>query len=152
MRIVGIDPGLTGAIALIDDGQLLAVWDMPVLAKRVQTNPLAHHLRECRADVVVIEDLHAMPRGAIASFSIGYSMGVAVATVQALSLPLVRMRANEWKKYQGLLGKDKNASRLLATERWPGFCDSFRRVKDDGRAEAALIADAYRKKENGHAQ
>lgn len=148
MRIVGIDPGLGGAIALLNGGELWAMADMPVLDKKVQTNPLAEILRGFRPDVVVLEDIHAMPRGSIASFSLGYTMGVVVATVQGLSLPLVRMRPNEWKKYQGLIGKQKEASRALAIERWPGFVDSLRRKKDCDRAEAALIADAYRRREN----
>lgn len=148
MKIVGIDPGLGGAIALLNGGMLWAMADMPVLDKRVQTNPLAEILRGFQPDVVVLEDIAAMPRGSIASFSLGYTMGVCVATIQGLSLPLVRMRPNEWKKYQGLIGKEKEASRLLAMERWPHFLDSFRRKKDCDRAEAALIADAYRRKEN----
>ena len=152
MKIVGIDPGLTGAIAIIEDHMLMAVYDMPVLNKRAQATPLIRILSKEHPDVVVVEDLHAMPRGSIASFSLGYTLGIIIASVTGLSQPLVRMRPSEWKKIQGLIGKDKNASRLLATERWPSFCDSFRRVKDDGRAEAALIADAYRKKENGHAE
>lgn len=148
MRIVGIDPGLGGAIALLNGGELWAMADMPVLDKKVQTNPLAEILRGFHPDVVVLEDIHAMPRGSIASFSLGYTMGVVVATVQGLSLPLVRMRPNEWKKYQGLIGKEKEASRALAIERWPSFIDSLRRKKDCDRAEAALIADAYRRREN----
>lgn len=147
MRIVGIDPGITGAIAAIEGHRLLAATDMPVLDGRISPKALIQIINEFCPDVVVLEDVHAMPRGSIASFSIGYSMGVCVTAVAAASHPLVRMRANEWKRIQGLLGKDKNASRRLATERWPGYEDCFRRVKDDGRAEAALIADAYRKKE-----
>lgn len=147
MKIVGVDPGLGGALAMIQDGFLIWVCDMPVLDKRVQANPIQHMLRHSEPDLVVIEDLHAMPRGSIASFSLGYSMGVVVATVQGLSLPLARMRPNEWKKIQGLSNQDKEASRLLATERWPSFIDSFRLKKHVDRAEAALIADAYYRKE-----
>ena len=151
MRIIGIDPGLGGALAFIDDGILIWVADMPVLDKRVQTNPIQRLLQRERPHVVVVEDLHAMPRGSIASFSLGYSLGVVIATVQGLSLPLARMRPNEWKKIQGLSNKEKEASRLLATERWPAFADQFKLKKHVDRAEAALIADAYRRKER-HAE
>lgn len=147
MRIVGVDPGTTGALALLVDGRLTEIADMPVLGKRVQGNQVADLLREWAPDVVVVEDLHAMPRGSIASFSLGWSCGVVVAVVQTLSHPLVRLRATEWKKQLSLVGKDKSASRLLASELFPNAVEQFKRVKDDGRAEAALIAEAYRRKE-----
>lgn len=146
MKVVGVDPGLTGGLAHMIDGVLADVVPMPVLAKRAQGNDIACLLRQWNPDVVVVEDLHAMPRGAIASFSLGWSCGVVVAVVQTLQHPLVRMRASEWKKIMGLIGKDKDASRLLATELWPNQADKFKRKKDDGLAEAALIAEAYRRR------
>ena len=60
--------------------------------------------------------------------------------MQALGLPLERVRPSAWKMAMGLRGKPKAASRGMATELFPDFADQFRRVKDDGRAEAALIA------------
>lgn len=151
MRIVGIDPGLTGALALVetigDAIFLCEVEPMPVIAKRAQGNQIADLLRHWQADMVVVEDLHAMPRGSIASFSLGWSCGAVVAVVQTLQQPLVRMRATEWKKLVGLIGKSKDDSRLLATELFPAYASEFKLKKDDGKAEAALIAYAYHRKE-----
>lgn len=132
----------------MEDGHLADVVPMPVLAKRAQGNDIAALFRHWQPDVVVVEDIHAMPRGAIASFSLGWSCGVVVAVTQTLQHPLVRMRPNEWKKIMGLIGKDKDASRLLAIELWPHMAQQFKRKKDDGMAEAALIAEAYRRKES----
>lgn len=145
MNIVGIDPGLTGAMASLVDGKLYDVVPMPVISKKVQGNQLADVLRAWEPDVVVVEDLHAMPRGSIASFSLGWSTGVAVSVVQTLRYPLVMLRASEWKKAMGLIGKDKDASRLLATEMWPSHAEKFKRKRDDGMAEACLIAEAHRR-------
>lgn len=150
MIVVGIDPGVTGGIAWLHTeitGGLCQAEPMPVLDKRVQANQIADLLKEHPPDVIVIEDLHAMPRGSIASFSLGYSMGVAVATAQTLRHPLIRMRPTEWKKIMGLTKKDKSASLLLATELWPNWQKTFALKKNDGLAEAALIAEAYRRKE-----
>lgn len=148
MKIVGVDPGLTGAMALLEDGKLQDLCPMPVLGKRVQGNQVADILRCWEPDVVVVEDIHAMPRGAIASFSLGWSCGVVVGVVQTLQYPLIRIRPNAWKKEMGLTGKSKDDSRLLATEMWPHWAERFRLKKDDGKAEAALIAQAHRQKEN----
>lgn len=151
MRIVGIDPGLTGALAVMEAAPFATIQDltpMPILDKKVQGNQVADILRAWKPDMVVIEDLHAMPRGAIASFSLGWSCGVVTGVVQTLSYPFTRLRPNAWKMAVGLRGKDKNASRLLATELWPHWSDSFKLVRQDGNAEACLIAEAFRRKEN----
>lgn len=144
MNVVGIDPGLTGAIALVSNERLLQVWDMPVINGHVDVLGLGDVLDECEyIDTVVIEHLHAMPRGSKASWSLGYSVGAIEAVVVMASHPLVRLSPQAWKKSLGLTGKDKSASRALAIERWPKMRDEFRLVKHDGRAEAALIALAY---------
>ena len=88
-----------------------------------------------------------MPRGAIASFSLGWSCGAVHAVVQTLSYPLVKVRPAAWKKDMGLTGKDKDASRLLATELWPKMRGHWKYKKDDGLAEAALIAEWYRRQQ-----
>ena len=88
-----------------------------------------------------------MPKnGSIASYSLGLNSGIVIGVVQAMGFALERVRPDAWKLAMGLRGKPKSASRGMATELLPSFADQFRRVKDDGRAEAALIAryGAYR--------
>ena len=76
----------------------------------------------------------------IASYSLGLNSGIVIGVVQAMGFPLERVRPMAWKKMMGLFKKPKAASRGMASELFPEFADQFRRVKDDGRAEAALIA------------
>jgi crossover junction endodeoxyribonuclease RuvC len=150
--IVGVDPGLSGAIALVDlDGQLIDAYDMPVVDGLVssallatyegwRTTPYRFH--------AVIEDVHSMPRQGVAStFTFGRAVGAVEATFGVLGVPVTRVAPTKWKKAYGL-GKDKGESRRRAIELWPDNARLFARVKDDGRAEAALIALWY-VKENG---
>lgn len=142
--IVGVDPGITGALAFYNNGSLMAVHDMPVLDGQADGGAIATLLDNFSPDWVVVEHVQPMPKnGSIASFSLGKNYGIILGVCTALRHPLVKIRPNEWKKRNGLLRKPKSASRLLATELWPQHAGEFRRVKDDGRAEAALIARAH---------
>jgi len=141
VTIMGFDPGLTGGIAVIHNGKLVAVHEMPVLGGKVDGLGIDEILSEVEPDVCYVEQLQAFPKnGVIASFSLGYSYGVTVGVIQANAVKLVQVRPTEWKKKMGLTGKDKNASRGLARELFPEFASSFKLVKHDGVAEAALIA------------
>lgn len=142
---MGIDPGVTGAIAVIHGGHLKAVYDMPINDSRADGAEVAAILNDIAvaSDIasVFIEDTQPMPKnGSIASFKLGYNTGVIVGVVQGLSYPLRRVRPVIWKRESGLIGKDKTASRGLATELYPSHAADFRLAKHDGRAEAALIA------------
>lgn len=140
--VIGVDPGITGAIAVIRDGKLREVHDMPVHMDRADGKEIARILCRFDGDVVVfVEHTQPMPKnGSIASFKLGLNTGVVLGAVQALGFPLRRPRPMEWKKSNGLINKDKAASRGLARELWPSFADQFKLVKHDGRAEACLIA------------
>lgn len=144
MRIVGIDPGMSGALALLVDGQLEGVTDMPTLDGEVSGALLAAHLQLAAPDLVVIETVHSMPQqGVASSFKFGKNYGIVLGAVTALQHPLVKMTPVEWKRINGLFHKPKEASRRLAIELWPHLSHKFERAKDDGRAEAALIARAH---------
>lgn len=143
--ILAIDPGLSGAVALVEDGALRAVFDMPVMGaagKRfVNGAMLAHLIRKSGTpDIAIIEDVHAMPgQGVVSMFTFGESKGVARGVVAALGIPERMVRPAVWKKDMGL-GTDKEKARMLAIGRWPGCAEHFARKKDHGRAEAALLA------------
>jgi crossover junction endodeoxyribonuclease RuvC len=151
--ILGIDPGLSGAIACVINGELLAVEDMPTFSEirgrktinTVNANAVASIMREfalanLETPTVVIERVHATPQmGVTSAFSFGDGYGVLRGVTAALGYPVTFVAPNVWKKAMGLTA-DKGGSRRLATERWPACADLFARVKDDGRAEAALLA------------
>ena len=142
LRVCGIDPGLTGAIAMLN-GHGVALFDLPVT--RGEINGLALHAELALANevdpitAVFLEETHAMPgNGSKANFSQGFTMGAIVTAVRMASLPLHRVAPSTWKTKMGLRGKTKDASRHLASELWPG--SEFKLVKHHNRAEAALIA------------
>jgi crossover junction endodeoxyribonuclease RuvC len=144
MNIVGIDPGLSGGVALVGDGALQMAVDMPVLGGEIDIDELCELLNMSKPDVVVVETVHAMPKQGVSStFNFGLSTGMVLGTIRSLRHPLVRMRPIDWKRANGLVGQDKTASRRLAQELWPDMADLFKLVRHDGRAEAALIARAY---------
>lgn len=144
--IVGIDPGLSGALAWYD-GETLTVEDMPTLsltrggkAKRaVDGSRLAALLRP-RVDHVVIERVAAMPKQGVSSvFSFGQTYGLILGVVAALQIPHTTVPPATWKRALGV-PKAKDGARARATELLPEWADRWARAKDDGRAEAALIA------------
>ena len=147
---IGIDPGAaSGAIAIIVDGELLDVVDMPCADGVIAATLLAFELREAAMagmddrPTVVIEKVHAMPKQGVSStFKFGRSLGVIEGVVAALGWPVVWVTPQTWKKHHGLLRQDKDAARMLALETWPEHAGTFRRKKDVGRADAALIAVA----------
>ena len=139
--IAGIDPGVTGGLACIHRGKLVAVEAMPVHDGRADGRAIDEMLTEWEPDAVYVENTQPMPKnGSIASFSLGLNTGIIVGVVQANHFSLVRVRPVDWKRKMGLTGKDKSASRGLATELFPDYANSFKKVSQDGLAEAALIA------------
>ena len=119
-RVVGIDPGITGALAMFEGGRLAEVVDMPVNGSRVDGAELRDIFLDWLPDVVYLEDVHAMVKnGVVASFSLGYNTGVVTGVVHTLTIPLVRVSAQAWKRKAGLWGKPKDASRGLARELFP---------------------------------
>lgn len=141
--ILAVDPGQKGAIGALDyQGKLTGVWDMPILEKRVNAPLLANMLIPWAntADVCVIEDVHAMPKQGVTSmFTFGRGLGVVEGVALGAGIPVRYVSPAKWKRALGL-SADKDASRRRATELWPLQADLFKLVKNDGRAEAMLIA------------
>jgi crossover junction endodeoxyribonuclease RuvC len=144
--IFGADPGLTGGIAVFKDGGLIALHPIAVLERVVArktkrfVDPHANFLifDEYKPDEVFIERVGARPmQGTVSMFSLGYSTGVLHGLSAASKISTVEPVV--WKRHFGLLGTDKKASRELAMQMFPDFSTRFRRVKDDGLAESALI-------------
>jgi len=153
MRIVGIDPGKTGAIAAVNE-RICAVVDTPVFGTRSRPgdlNPdgMISVLRSMEPHHVYIETQQAMPKQGVSStFCTGYGYGLWIGIITALGLPWTAVRANTWKKAMlaGLDKSDKNVSRVAAVRMFPQLSGQLARVSDHGRAEALLIA-AYGQRE-----
>lgn len=151
MRILGVDPGCYGALALLcDNGRYLGVWDMPILLLRrgktdkaeVDGVELARLLRGLyRDDIVVLEQVGGLPgQSAPAAFNFGRAAGAVEYAAKALGLRVETVAPVTWKKALRV-NEGKDGSRALAMRMWPEKADLFKRKKDDGRAEAALIAE-----------
>lgn len=149
---IGIDPGASGAIALLCDGELYDADDMPTVPRRAggnQVEPVAlagmiRALRGARVGahvVAILEQVSAMPgQGVSSMFRFGESYGVVRGVLGALSVPIVHAPPAAWKKALGLAGADKDLARTRAIETWPNSAHLFQRKRDVGRADAALIA------------
>lgn len=148
---MGVDPGITGAFALFDPATSeIQVFDMPV--HRLTVNGKKRSVIDLYAIArwidlhapsvkkAVVEKPGAMPgNGSVSMFSFGKACGVAEMAVASALIPMDTPSPAQWKKLMGLTS-DKDASRRAATMRFPQHAALFARVKDDGRAEAVLLA------------
>ena len=149
MMVLGVDPGLTGALAFFDpDMGLLIVRDMPTVEvvrngkKKNEVSPqmLASIIREHPVARAMIERVGAMPgQGVTSVFSFGRSFGIVEGVLAALELSTTIIPPQTWQKAVNLRG-GKDGSRSRAAELFPRDAGLFARKKDDGRADAALIA------------
>jgi len=151
--IIGIDIGSQGAIALLTPaGDLLEVVDMPILRDGPKGRPnisaalLTDIIVNMKASTAYVEFVAARPgEGAVGAFAFGRSRGVIEGVCAAAGLPVAFLTPAHWKRLVGIPpGKEgaKDAARSQALRRWPGHAATFARVRDDGRAEAALIGIA----------
>jgi crossover junction endodeoxyribonuclease RuvC len=145
MYKIGIDPGLSGAVALLDENlNLVSVADIPVMPLRkgknqVNAAELTTRLRHVpEASTAYLEAVSAMPgQGVSSMFSFGTSYGIVQGVLAALGIPVVLVTPQAWKKRAGLSGKDKDMARTLAIRLYPTA--ELSRKKDIGRADAILI-------------
>jgi crossover junction endodeoxyribonuclease RuvC len=147
--VLGIDPGLSGAIAALDPaGRVVAVLDMPGLetgnGRRI-LNVLAlrdalHSLMPIRA--CWVENVSAMPTDSrVSAFAFGRSVGALEAACLLSGVPVQRVTPQVWKRAAGLpAGVPKAASVEAAMRLLPGCAPYLTRAKDHGRADALLIA------------
>lgn len=145
---LGIDPGLSGAIALVSgDGRLVMVNDMSLTPRgngrvkhEVDAAGLAHLLRPRLQQIAhgIVELVGAMPGQGVASmFSMGHSFGTATAVLACLGIGFELLPAAKWKRLAELPG-DKALVLAAARRLWPDA--PLTRVKDHGRAEALYLA------------
>ena len=154
MKVAGIDPGGSGALALLNGAALVAVTDMPVFTvsrgkgvkRELDVHGLAEILRAWAPDYVWFEQVGGMAGDAPSSaFNFGRIAGAAEALAKASGARFDFVAPHVWKKDMGLIGKTKDDSRVMATNMWPAAAGEFRRKMDEGRAEAALIAEYGRR-------
>ena len=130
MIIIGIDPGISGAISIVENKKIIEVHDTPTMIdgkknkKQVNgsqvTNIIKDNLINEKEIVVVVEHVNAMPgQGVTSMFNFGQSFGVIKGICSALSLPIYFVRPTKWKKYFNLIKTNKDASRTKVIEVYP---------------------------------
>jgi crossover junction endodeoxyribonuclease RuvC len=147
--IVGIDPGAKGALAFFDPvAGTLDIVDMPTvqvkrgakLKTEISAQMVAAIIRSRKPSVAVVERVSSMPGQGVSSvFAFGKAAGLLDGVLAALEIPITYVTPQVWQKaVNARTGKDGNRQR--AAEIYPAYASSFSRVKDDGRADAALMA------------
>lgn len=141
--IIAVDPGKTGAIAVVDGPLLLDVCDMPITEKEIDPAKLGDIINlfsiSYGCDQMIVERVAARPRqGVVSTFNFGVSFGIVKGVAGAFAIDTEYVTPQKWKK-DLQLSSDKDHSRMMAMELWPDARERFARKKDDGRAEAALI-------------
>ena len=151
MIIIGVDPGINGAISIIENKKILEVYDTPTMIDGKKnkrqingaqvTNIFKERLNSNKEVVVVVEQVNAMPgQGVTSMFNFGQSFGVIKGICAALSLPIHFVRPTKWKKHFNLIKTNKDASRTKVIESYPKISSKLHRKKDINRADAILIA------------
>ena len=151
MIIIGIDPGINGAISIIENKKIIDVYDTPTMIDGKKnkrqingaqvTNIFKERLNGEKEVVVVVENVNAMPgQGVTSMFNFGQSFGVIKGICAALNLPIYFVRPAKWKKHFNLIKTNKDASRTKVIEVYPEISSKLHRKKDSNRADAILIA------------
>ena len=151
MKIIGIDPGLSGAIAIIENNTVLGIFDMPVMAEGKKNkrqlnsaqlvNIIKEYVKKEEEIVVVVEQVNAMPgQGVTSMFNFGQTFGAIKGISATLKLPIFFVRPSKWKKHFELINSSKDASRTKVIEMYPSFAEKLSKKKDVNKSDAILIA------------
>ena len=151
MKIIGIDPGLSGAIAILENNKVLNLFDMPVMSegkknkKQLNSSHLVNIIKENinqnEEIAVVVEQVNAMPgQGVTSMFNFGQTFGAIKGLCAALELPIYFVRPSKWKKHFELINSSKDASRTKVIEMYPKLSNQLTKKKDVNKSDAILIA------------
>ncbi len=154
MKIIGIDPGLSGAIAVMHDKKVINMYDMPVMAEGKKNkrqlnssqlvNIIKENINKDEETIVVVEQVNAMPgQGVTSMFNFGQTFGAIKGVCAALKLPIFFVRPSKWKKHFELINSSKDASRTKVIEMYPTLSGQLAKKRDVNKSDAILIAKFY---------
>ena len=156
MLIIGIDPGINGAICFFENGEVKDVIDMPTMQdgkknkRQINGNQIFNEISlriqnfHKKNINVVVEQVSAMPgQGVTSMFNFGQSFGILKGICSSMQLPMYFVRPAKWKKYFNLINSKKDASRTKAIEIFPYFSQQLSKKKDSNKADAILISSFY---------
>jgi hypothetical protein len=141
MRVLGVDPGVSGAYALLGpNGAAPIIDDLPIVDRQINAGEWRRIIEAITPDAAVVELVHSMPKQGVAStFRFGMACGLIRGVLLGAGVPIINVAPTVWKKHFRLVGSDGELSRALATRRFPAL-PGLARKKDHNRAEALLIA------------
>ena len=151
MKIIGIDPGLSGAIAILENNKVLSIFEIPVMSEgkknKRQLNSallvrlIKDNILDAEEVVVVVEQVNAMPgQGVTSMFNFGQTFGAIKGICASLELPIFFVRPSKWKKHFELINSSKDSSRTKAIEMYPLLSGDLAKKKDVNKSDAILIA------------
>ena len=151
MIIIGIDPGLSGAIAILENNEVKKILEIPVMSEgkknkrqlnsALLVNLLKENIQKDEDVTVVVEQVNAMPgQGVTSMFNFGQTFGALKGICAALELPIFFVRPSKWKKHFELINSSKDASRTKAIEMYPKLSSQLSKKKDVNKSDAILIA------------
>ena len=154
MKIIGIEQGLNGAIAVLQENKVKEIFDVPVMPegkknkRQLNSAQLVKLLKDIISDnkevAVIVENVSAMPgQGVTSMFNFGQTFGAIKGICAALGLPIFFVRPAKWKKHFDLINSSKDASRTKAIEMYPSLSDQLSKKKDVNKSDAILIARFY---------
>ena len=140
MRIIGIDPGLSGGIAILDNSKVVKLFDMPIMPdgkknKRQLNSALLvklikDNIKNLEDTVMVVEQVNAMPgQGVTSMFNFGQTFGAIKGICAALGIPIFLVRPAKWKKHFELINSSKDSSRTKAIEMYPSISEQLSKKK-----------------------
>jgi len=150
VRIFGIDPGLSGAIAVLENEVVLDIIDLPVMSegkknkRQLNSAQLSQYMSKNVENIhktsVVVEQVNAMPgQGVTSMFNFGQTFGAIKGISATLKLPIYFVRPSKWKKHFDLINSSKDASRTKAIEIYPSLAEKLSKKKDVNKSDAILI-------------
>ena len=151
MRIIGIDPGLSGGIAVLDDLKIFDVYDMPIMSEGKKNknqlnsaqlvNIIKKNIISNEDTFLIVEQVSAMPgQGVTSMFNFGQTFGSIKGICAALNLPIFFVRPAKWKKHFDLINSSKDASRTKLIQMYPNLSKDLAKKKDVNKSDAVLIA------------
>ncbi|MCT7971140.1 hypothetical protein [Laspinema olomoucense] len=145
MKYIGIDPGITGAIAIIN-GQEIKLIDSPFVQIKTKKKPdVAGYYQILKQytqnSTAIVEEVHAMPgQGGVSGFNFGTAFGIWIGILAALEIPYELVSPQKWKRQMGVRG-DKDESRTVALQLFPHLASELNLKKHHNRADVLLMAE-----------
>ncbi|HEV2225047.1 MAG TPA: hypothetical protein VGR84_18795 [Candidatus Acidoferrales bacterium] len=151
MTILGIDPGLSGAVCVRSESSssVIEVWNLPTLVierggkkkRTLDADALASNVASIgEIEMAYVELSGSMPgQGVSSTFAYGMCFGQILGILAALKVPRTFVSAARWKRALRVPAA-KDGARKRASELMPSAAHFWPLSKDHGRAEAALIA------------